>query len=330
MAFSTRAISSLYLGLQQLLPGQEICAIEQVQEGFSCEKYFVETSEGKYFLRIQNNQNRDFDLELRVTQLVSDLQIGPKLVASDPERKRMLLERIYCQNWPSFEENPEPYQEAMHLLRMFHSRMPAERVDRYLPFSDWIANAKKMQEDMPSQFTKAIENAELISQCLTPWLKSNATYCHGDFHKENALYDGKRVFIIDWETVAWGDPFFDVVKFSLSLKREERLQLFAEYLGHEPSAQEIAHFDLIDLSFLLVVAINRMQLAYSGKESAPGLLSQSEMEELLEAPLPSYASIPFGDSSPESRQRGALYALSEFLQKTGEHSSFRTLLDEAK
>lgn len=58
------------------------------------------------------------------------------------------------------------------------------------------------------------------------------------------------------------------------------------------------------------------------------MLSREQMEKLLDNPqkLPSFLSVPFTDSSPIARQKGAIYALAEFLQKTDQSSSFDGLL----
>ena len=338
--FSLVTHSSEHLGLQALLPeGEEICDTEEIKKGFSCKKYLVTTQSNKYVLRIQDTKTYElFAFELKVTQVAASLKIGPQLIAHDAHRQQMLLEYIFCQKWPSYEENPTPYCEAMRLLKLFHNESPncikrEESNDAFSPFSHLIDRGRKMIEEIPSlprHFAQAIDKIQLVFKSLIPWLTKNATYCHGDFHKDNALYNGERVFLIDWETTSWGDPLLDVVKFSLPLSIEYRHKLYGAYLGQDPTSQEIAHFELMDLTFLVVVIVNRMNLAYSQRVSPSEMLSQEEMEILLEAPaeLPSFSSVTYADSSPKARQKGAIYALAEFLQKTNKNSSFNNLLDK--
>ena len=227
----------------------------------------------------------------------------------------------------------------MSRLNVFHENsiklLDKPKTDSYSPFSYLIADGNEMMSSissLPKHFSQAVASVQLVFMSLLPWLEEHATYCHGDFHKDNALYDGKRVFLIDWETVAWGDPLLDVVKFSLTLESEDRIKLYAEYLGNEPTAKQLAHFHLIDITFLMVVVVNRLKLAYSQEKPDSEYLSKSEMEELLDSsePVPSFLSVSYGDTSPKGRQRGALYALKEFMQKTNSESSFSSYIDRVK
>jgi hypothetical protein len=315
--------SSTHSNLQALIPFEEIRDIEEIKQGFSCKKYVITTKlNNKYLLRIQKLQS---DFELKITQIASKLKISPKLVACDPEHQLILLEYIFCQKWPSFEADPTPYCEAMRLLRIFHNYssqiVNRENTDIFSPYSHLIESGKKMKQEipyLPLHFSKAIKKIKLIFKSLTPWLKKNAAYCHGDFHKENALYDGKKVFLIDWETAALGDPVLDIAKFTLNLNLENRMKLYAVYLEHDPLPEEIAHFQLIDLTFLIVVTVNRMCLAH--KHSSQERLSKQDMEQLLssDSQLPSFLSVSYADATPIARQKGAIYALGEFLSKTQE------------
>jgi thiamine kinase-like enzyme len=251
----------------KLLDGQMIRGIEEIKRGFSCKKYVITTESKTYVLRVGNDQkNALFAVEVKVTEIASNLRVGPTLFSYDLEQRQMLLQYVICQKWPPFEQDPSPYYNAMRLLKTFHSQSPGlmkhEDNGEFSPFSLLLNRGHKMITEastLPKHFAQAIDKITLILQALTPWLKGHGTFCHGDFHKDNALYDGKEVFLIDWETTSWGDPLLDIVKFSLNLSVECRIQLYAAYLDHAPTPSEKAHFQLIDLTFLIVVAVNRIE-----------------------------------------------------------------------
>lgn len=71
----------------------------------------------------------------------------------------------------------------------------------------------------------------------------------------------------------------------------------------------------MDLALLMVIAIIRFK---SAQNSSQECLNKTEIEEMLHSnePLPSFLKIPFGDTSPKARQKGAAYALGEFLTRT--------------
>ena len=82
---------------------------------------------------------------------------------------------------------------------------------------------------------------------MAPWLSTRKVMCHGDFHKENVLLksceDGLQPWLIDFDSAEVGHPFFDVFKFSLRLKPEQRNALLQTYLGGVPNKRTITFFE---------------------------------------------------------------------------------------
>jgi len=236
----------------------------------------------------------------------------------------MLIEYIESVPWPSYEENPIPYKKTMEILKVFHKKMPCETLllqpSVYAPFEHILHLGGKLEKQglVPTQFSLALKKTKKIFEELKPWLKNNATLCHGDFCKQNVLLSQDLdPILIDFDSASIGDPLFDVVKFSLSLLPEQRLELFETYLGNRPpSIEELRHFELIDLTLLMLIATIRFNFAQN--QSLEGTLSQTEMDLILTSNkvLPSFLEISFEDASAKARQLGALYALSEFLRKT--------------
>ena len=63
--------------------------------------------------------------------------------------------------------------------------------------------------------------------------------CHNDLLRANFIDDGDRLWIIDWEYAAMGDPAFDLGNFAVhhQLTDDEETVLLHAYFGHvTPSA----------------------------------------------------------------------------------------------
>ena len=312
--------------------------IQKVEGGFSNNLWRITTTSGSYIFRSPKKamDKTLFAHVLTVAKTVFKLGIGPEVVSEDSERQEMLLSYVENSPWPSYEETAEPYRLTMQSIRQFHDNMPliTPKATNYSPFSFISTEGRSLESThLPSHFSVAIERIGRIFQTLTPWLEKHATLCHGDFHKGNVLLlkneNRYKADLIDFDSLANGHPFFDVVKLSIALSREKRLELLSAYLGHSPpTAQELAHFDLLDLAFLMVVAVVRFKSAINAQSALQPGMSQPELEQILDSPepLPSFLSVTFKDTSPEARQKGALYALSEFLKKTNE-PAFSTLLN---
>ena len=329
--------------IQSLLPeGERVCKTEPINypPNSFISKKLVTTESNKYILLTQETQDKKpdslFALELKLTQVAAKLQVSPQLVAYDTNDQRMLFDYVVCQKWPSYSENAMPYHEAMHLLKLFHENARTlvedqEMGDHFSPFSPFshvIDRGRKLIEEIPSlseHFGQAIDRVELILRTLMPWLKKNATYCHGDFRTRALLYNGERVFLDKWENAKWGDPFLDVVTFSSvsSVFRGTKYEFYKAYIGQDPTSQEMAHFELMNSVLFVKDVVHKIDLECSYK-SPSEILTQKEMEIALDEAR-HFTTFSSYDHSP---CLGASEALAIFLQGTNNDSSFSHLLEQ--
>jgi len=309
--------------------GEYIFTIKEVGGGFSNDLWKIKTKLNSYILRSPKIKMSpaNFLQDLAISKHAFKQGISPRVIDANLEDQCMLLEYIEHSPWPSYDENPEPYKATMKALKQFHDNMhefTAEKKESfYAPFTFIFNESDKLVKSpkIPIHFALALKKIENLYKQIKPWLKNHATLCHGDFHQGNVLLSKSKnltPILIDFDSVVQGDPIFDVVKFSVPLTQEQRLEMFSEYLGRSPpTTQELKHFELIDLTLLMIIATVRFQSTQDIQETFVESLSKNEMEEMLNSqePLPSFLTIPFGNISPKARQLGAVYALSEFLKR---------------
>lgn len=325
--------------IKQMLPqGESIQKMEKVEGGFSNNLWRIDTETRSYMLRSpkKKNQPSDFMQILEISKQAFTCGISPEIFGEDRNNQHMLLEYIEHEPWPAYEENPEPYKATMKALKCFHenmqSRLSKNKKNSYSPFTLIFNESEDLEKssDMPMHFSRALKKVKIIYKRLKPWLKNHATLCHGDFHKGNVLLSKERwltPFLIDFDSMSIGDPLFDVVKFSVALPQKCREEMLSEYIGDGlPTKQEQAHFELMDLALLMVIVIVRFKSAQNAQGQER--LTKEEMEKMLDAKesLPSFLTMPFGDTSPKARQKGAVYALGELLKRS-EALSFNEALD---
>ena len=325
----THSHKTIITCVQEMLPNEEfVIHIEKMKGGFANNIWEVQTKNERYILREKTRKVKAsaFIKDLEMAKKAFIYELGPEVIGVNIPRQQMLLKLIESIPWPSYEDNAEPYKQAMKALKSFHKTMPSsipiDKQSTYAPF-DFIFYTGKIleqQKNMPSHFSVALKKIELIFKYLEPWLKDNAKLCHGDFCKQNVLLSKNAPpTLIDFDSASIGDPLFDIVKFSLALSPSQRLELFKTYLGKEtPSLEELNHFEAIDQSLLMLIATLRFQTAQNNHSK--DMLSKSEMETILNSTedLPSFLDVSFEDSSAKTRQLGALYALSEFLKRSSE------------
>jgi thiamine kinase-like enzyme len=333
-------LESVEESLRRILPsGESIVKLEPLQGGFANYIWEVFTETNHYILREKRNivSPRSFMRDLKISQKAFQCHLGPKVLGANTKRQQILLEYIQHTSWPFYKNDFKPYQAAMKVLRSFHEQMPVHRpIDKqtvFAPFYSIFKMRNSLMEtsaEIPSHFFIAVKKIEEVFEKIHPWLQKHARLCHGDFCKANVLLsENLSPKLIDFDSAFLGDPFFDIIKFSASLPLEQRLELFQSYLeDKEPTIEELCHFKLMDLTFLMVIATLRFQSAQISSQGLEEKFSKNAMEDILNSqePLPSWREVSFGNNSPQIKQTAALYALAEFLRRLPELESLISMV----
>jgi hypothetical protein len=112
-----------------------------------------------------------------------------------------------------------------------------------------------------------------------PWEASALVSGHNDPNPSNVLFDGERLWLIDWETAYRNDPFADVAIFAndQAVTPELETELLTAWLGRAPDARARAR---------LAVMRQLTRLYYAGLIFAVALRSGGPQISSLDAPDP--------------------------------------------
>ena len=80
-----------------------------------------------------------------------------------------------------------------------------------------------------------------------PWQPDTFVSCHNDPNPQNLLFDGHRLWLVDWETASRSDPFIDVAIIAghLAPTTELRDLLLSSWLGRTPDPLDQARLSLM-------------------------------------------------------------------------------------
>jgi hypothetical protein len=119
---------------------------------------------------------------------------------------------------------------------------------------------------------------------------------HNDPNARNTLFDGRRLWLIDWETAYRNDPLTDVAILAENHAPlpEQATALLGEYLGRTPQPAQVARLRLMR---------QMVRLYYAALLLSPSVNPVAPIESLV-APTPDEfrASIAGGELAPVSRQ----------------------------
>ena len=180
-----------------------------------------------------NGLNRQ--TEWRALQAAHDAGLAPCPRYFNPD-----LDSLVCDYLPPDEHPTADIPALARLLRDIH-QLPARH--NRLDLSERTLRYEKQLEHRGQTLAPSLAQCRHrvwdILHTLDPGAQPTAL-CHNDLLQANRLCSGGRLWAIDWEYCAMGDPWYDVavVVNGDGLNRADTEQLLANYLGRAVTATE--------------------------------------------------------------------------------------------
>lgn len=137
-----------------------------------------------------------------------------------------------------------------------------------------------------------------------PWNPGRLVSSHNDPNPRNIIFDGQRLWLVDWETAQRNDPFTDVAILVDSLAPAPELQdtLLRTWLGHEPAATDRARL-------LLMRQVTRLYYAALGFSFFASVPRTTGPDADLSAPTPEQFRATIASGQLSSTGPATLYVL---------------------
>jgi aminoglycoside phosphotransferase (APT) family kinase protein len=149
--------------------------------------------------------------------------------------------------------NAKPFSKAEALVRMpatiraLHGLAPFPRLVNYLESMDGFISRFQAAKTLPESETADAFELYARARDAYPRLEADMVSSHNDLKPENVLFDGERVWLVDWEAGFLNDRYLDIAvvgNFVATDDAEEKLFLRG-YFGAEPSGYQLARFYLM-------------------------------------------------------------------------------------
>lgn len=171
-------------------------------------------------------------VEWRVLYKAAAAGLAPQPVYANPD-----IGVLICEYLKPDEDAEESLEATAKLLRDIHCLPPVrfqldplQRARRYLHMSG--------QSDLPASL---LETCDALDR-----MEREQRLCHNDLLRANRLQHQGKVYALDWEYAAMGDPLFDLAAIveGDALSEDGAAALHSAWLGHKPDENEQRHLAL--------------------------------------------------------------------------------------
>jgi hypothetical protein len=152
-------------------------------------------------------------------------------------------------------------------LRRLHALPPFPKALNYVTMHNifiWKFQAANL---LPKSEVEDIFMRYAQVSAIYPRVDLDMVLCHNDLKPENIIFDGHRVWLLDWQAAFTNDRYFDlaiVANFVVTNDAEEQIYL-QEYFGQPPDEYQLARFFLMRQVMHVLYAAVFLLLGSAGK-----------------------------------------------------------------
>jgi aminoglycoside phosphotransferase (APT) family kinase protein len=249
-ALSAAARENVRSALAAAFGSASIVAIKAVTGGASgASIYRVEVGNRRYLLRVEGQPSPLRNPHQYVSmRIAADAGLAPKIHHIDEASRIAVMDFIEHRPLQVYPGGPRALAQALgELLRLVQA---TPLFPQFVEYPDIVArlfaHVRRTGLFAPGLLDAHVERLERIREAYGSGLESLVS-SHNDPIPSNILFDGERLWLIDWESAYRNDPLVDVaiVLDNLAPSPELEGELLKAWLGRVPDEELHARLSLI-------------------------------------------------------------------------------------
>ncbi len=227
-------------------------SLEQITTGASALSYRIEVSGRPYLLRLESSRRdeiRDPHRSYVCMRLAAEAGIAPAVHHADPDAAVAITDFVPHRSIADLWASPDLARDLGNLVARLQA-IPAFPPLIDYPTTVGILLDRLVETDLfaPGLLDPHREGFERIREAWR-WNTQALVSSHNDLNPGNILFDGQRLWVIDWETAYLNDPLVDVATLTIFIAAPPELEamLLKAWLGREPDRLERARLALMRL-----------------------------------------------------------------------------------
>jgi len=161
---------------------------------------------------------------LHIRRLAADAGLTPRVVHADESRLAVLSDFVADRSFPAYYANSGTRAAALALLGRTLRRVHALPSPPEAEPLDVRAFLARTWERLAPRFATPAFAGDAIARMLAaapPPSERALVLSHNDVNPSNLIFDGERLLLLDWESAAPNDPFFDLAAISVFARMDE-------------------------------------------------------------------------------------------------------------
>jgi aminoglycoside phosphotransferase (APT) family kinase protein len=237
-----------HAALRHVLGAVPVDAVTRLTGGVTTASVFrIEAGKRRYVLRVEGVPSPLRNPhQYQSMRIASEAGIAPRLYYADDDSRVAVIDYVEAQPLRLYPGGPLGRAQAMGALRRQLEATPA-----FPYFVDYPAIVARLWAHVcrtglfaPGALDPVNERLAEIREAYV-WDRADSVSCHNDPVRANVLFDGKRLWLIDWESAYCNDPLVDVAIMSDHLARmpETKTTLLRAWLGRAPDESLLARLE---------------------------------------------------------------------------------------
>jgi len=226
----------------RIWPGGEI-RVAPIAAGLTNQNFRVEVQGTPYFVRLPGASTDllavDRANELHNTRAAAEADVGPEVVAHDPESGALVLAWIDGRTMSNaaFQAPGMPARIAESLRQLHAGLRFRDDFDMFRLTEYYLGVANQRSIRVPDGYREELPKVTLIEAALVARPLPTVP-CHNDLLAENYLDDGRKLWIVDYEYSGNNDPTFELGNTAqeLGFDAARQEELCAAYFGEATPA----------------------------------------------------------------------------------------------
>jgi aminoglycoside phosphotransferase (APT) family kinase protein len=263
----------------------DLQSLQHVRGGFSAQIFKLQLQERPYLLRIDTARSPLHNLQRSYScmQTAEAAGIAPALHYADATTGVSIMDFIDARPLSSY---PGGNEQLLRDLGALIARLQTTPV--FPQLADYIGMVKRMVGMLNGTlFAAGLLDSHLSAleriQAAYPWASVTPVSSHNDPNPGNILYDGERLWLIDWETAFCNDPLVDlaIIANNFAQTTEAQTVLLQSWLGTAPSDALRSRLFLMRLCTHLYYG----SIVLVGLARTPGLVPHTSLDALTPTEL---------------------------------------------